>query len=281
MAAAPGTCRIRSSGHLVPDPIEAPNDKSDAYPQVSGKKDCFAYVPSFPLTTCHFGRRHAAVRVALVGNSHAGQWVSTMESLANAEMWSVTTYLASRCAFADLKQQFDTPAHSAACQSWTRRAERTIAAKHYDLVIMTNRVSVPAEGKGTIRASQAAYGRGYEAVLARLRAAGEPVLALHDTPAPLRSIPDCLAAHPHDYPACNGKARSWIRGEPLTAAVRRLHDPGITYVDLNRYLCRNGTCPAVIGGVVAYFDGSHMTATFARTLAPYLRDYALRAMTAR
>jgi hypothetical protein len=29
-------------------------------------------------------------------------------------------------------------------------------------------------------------------------------------------------------------------------------------------------CHAVTGGVITYFDGSHLTATYSHTLAPYL-----------
>jgi len=46
-----------------------------------------------------------------------------------------------------------------------------------------------------------------------------------------------------------------------------MDSPMVDVVDMERYFCIDGTCPAVIGGVVAYFDGSHITATYARTLA--------------
>ena len=34
--------------------------------------------------------------------------------------------------------------------------------------------------------------------------------------------------------------------------------------------CDAEVCHGVVGGVIAYFDHGHMTATFARTLAPRL-----------
>jgi hypothetical protein len=37
-----------------------------------------------------------------------------------------------------------------------------------------------------------------------------------------------------------------------------------------KYFCTSTVCPAVIGSVVAYFDASHMTATYSRTLAPFV-----------
>ena len=40
-------------------------------------------------------------------------------------------------------------------------------------------------------------------------------------------------------------------------------------VDLTRYYCTATVCPAVIGGVVVHRDPTHLTNTFAKTLAPY------------
>jgi hypothetical protein len=44
------------------------------------------------------------------------------------------------------------------------------------------------------------------------------------------------------------------------------------------YLCDGETCSAAVGGVPVYFDVSHLTATYARTLAPYLRAEITRVL---
>jgi hypothetical protein len=62
----------------------------------------------------------------------------------------------------------------------------------------------------------------------------------------------------------------------VLAAVRSVDDPDVVALDLNDHICTDHTCPAVVGGVVVYFDGSHLTATYARTLAPYLAPALLK-----
>jgi hypothetical protein len=42
------------------------------------------------------------------------------------------------------------------------------------------------------------------------------------------------------------------------------------YVDPERWFCADGQCPAVVGSTPVYTDGRHMTAVYARRLAPYL-----------
>jgi peptidoglycan/LPS O-acetylase OafA/YrhL len=277
LAAPAGTCKPTTSGTLTPDPVQAANDKSDAYAAVSHKKDCFAYLPSFRPVTCTFGDPNASVNVALVGNSHAGEWVTPLEVLAKRNGWRITTYLASQCAFADVAQTFDTSAHSQACLGWVHRTTKRLIGGHYDLVVMVNRISVTAVGMN-LSQSEAAYQRGYETELKAMHAAHLSVIGVRDTPAPGRSVPDCLAAHPGDYSACNGTRSKWLPKEPLIAAIASIKDPRITAVDLTDYICGPRICAAAVGSVPVYFDGSHLTATYAGTLAPYLDPYLQRAL---
>ena len=58
--------------------------------------------------------------------------------------------------------------------------------------------------------------------------------------------------------------------DPLYAAATDRGLPGISTMDVTRYFCTATECPAVIGSVVTYFDASHMTATYGRSLAPYV-----------
>jgi peptidoglycan/LPS O-acetylase OafA/YrhL len=279
LAAPKGTCKPTTSGPLTPDPVQAAKDKSNAYAVVSGKKDCFSYLPSFPVVTCKFGTTSAPVKnVALVGNSHAGQWLPALESVAEKNHWQITTYLASQCALSDVAQQFDTSTHSAACLAWVHKATQQVNQHHYDLVVMTNRISVGTVGSTTIASSQQPYEKGYESVLRTFQKSHTKVVTIRDTPAPGKSVPDCLAAHTTDYSQCDGTRSSWLPADPITAAVNAIGDPDISEVDLINYICAANTCPAAVGGVPVYFDGSHLTATYSTTLAPYLEPALRRAL---
>jgi peptidoglycan/LPS O-acetylase OafA/YrhL len=253
---------------VLPAPVDAAHDKSRAYRDVGGK-NCWASSPSYRSIRCTFGDTRSSVRIALVGNSHAGQWLPALERLADEKHWQVDTYLASECALADVAQDLDTVAHSRACRAWVDRTTREVARSHPDLVVMTNRMSVAATGHAYDE-SAPAYGRGYTAVLEQFAAADLKVLVLHDTPAPGDSIPDCVAEAGDDYRSCDGTRAAWINPEPAEQSVQQVDDPDIRFADLTDHICAATVCHAVTGGVITYFDGSHLTATFARTLAPYL-----------
>ena len=269
-----------ATGEPIPAPALAAKDKSDAYSAVSGGKDCWSYLPSFPDVSCEFGDRDSDVTVALVGNSHAGQWLPALQQIAENRGWRVRTYLASRCAMSAVRQQFDTTEQSTACRDWVDRTAARVAKDRPDVVVLSNRVSVAAEGH-TRDESRALYAAGYRSVLDTWAGRGLDVVGLHDTPAPVdggaEMVPDCLASDPEGGPAaCGGDRAAWEPDDPVLAAVKQVHDPDVVGLDLNDHICTEQTCPAVVGGVVVYFDGSHLTATYARTLAPYLAPALLR-----
>lgn len=269
-----------ATGAPVPAPALAANDKSDAYAAVSHRKDCWSYVPNFPTVTCQFGPRTAQVRVALVGNSHAGQWLPALQRIARQQHWHITTYLASQCAMSDVAQTFDTATQSQACRTWANRTAATVAASRPDLIVMANRISVTASGIASLAASQPAYQKGFERILRMWSTARIPVVVLRDTPAPggsgITSIPDCVGEHLDDLSACSGPRSDWLPDDPAVPAVQALGSRWISTGDLTDRICPGETCQGVVGGVIVYFDASHLTATYAATLAPFLKPILLK-----
>ena len=274
----PGSCPAVGYDAVVPAPIEAAQDKSDAYDTQANGTDCWAYQPRFPTKECVFGDRSSTTDVVLIGNSHAGQWLPALQQLAADDHLKVTTLLASRCAAADLRQQFDTRANATACRDWVHRATQRVVQLHPDLVVLSTRIWVGAEGVPSMEASVPLYRDGYTAVLAAWRDAGIRTLVLRDTPAPGRSIPDCVAQAKGGYHRCDGTREAWLPPTPEVDAVHGLHSPLVTLADLTDHICGPQTCTAVTGGVITYFDASHLTATYARTLAPYLSPLVTAAL---
>ena len=46
--------------------------------------------------------------------------------------------------------------------------------------------------------------------------------------------------------------------------------PTVRSVSFDDLVCGTQTCDGAIGGVVAYYDRSHLTATYVTTMAPYM-----------
>jgi peptidoglycan/LPS O-acetylase OafA/YrhL len=258
-------CPQDQASKLVPEPVVARTDRSDAY-----RDGCWIYAPFGALRTCEYG--HGDVRIALVGNSHAGQWLPTLQRLAKKHGWTITTFLASQCNATDARLEFLSDPKTEGCLAYGRWVMDQTRGGAFDLVITTERQSVRTQGDtwGTTAPTALA---GYKTYLQRWSDAGTNVLILRDTPFPGRtlwSVPDCLALHPSDHSKCAGTPESWRSMDPLFDAAQELQLPGISAMETQRFLCTATECPAVIGTVVAYFDASHMTATYARSVAPFV-----------
>jgi hypothetical protein len=98
-----------------------------------------------------------------------------------------------------------------------------------------------------------------------------PVLVLRDTPAMPDSVPDCLATGPVAWDDCGAPPDQALEPDPLAAAGRADTSGLVTVREITDLMC-DDVCHPVIGGVIAYFDHGHLTATFARTLTPEVTD---------
>ncbi len=55
----------------------------------------------------------------------------------------------------------------------------------------------------------------------------------------------------------------------MKAAAQQEGDP---VLDLNNRICTPVECPSVIGDVLVYRDDHHLTATYSRTLTPFVEN---------
>ena len=258
-------CPQNPASKMVPTPVLAATDKSDAY-----RDGCWNYAPFGTRTTCQYG--HGKIQVALVGNSHAGQWLPALQVLAKQHGWTITTFLASQCNATDAPLEFYSSVKTAGCLAYGAWVLDQTGGKAFDLVVTSERQSVHTQGDSWSATLPAATA-GYSSYLQKWSAARTNVLILRDSPFPgrtVQSVPDCLAQHPTDQTACAGTPDSWRWIDPLFVAATSLGLPGMSTLDVTSFFCTPTVCPAVIGSVVTYFDGSHMTATYARSVAPFL-----------
>jgi peptidoglycan/LPS O-acetylase OafA/YrhL len=269
-------CPQDRASRMVPSPVVAATDVSNAY-----RDGCWIYAPFSARTTCHYGK--GTVRIALVGNSHAGEWIPTLQVLARKDGWTITTFLASQCNATDASLQFYSASKTAGCLAYGDWVMKQTKGQAFDLVITSERQSVLTSGAdwaGTWKDAEA----GYTSYLTQWSNAGTNVLVLQDTPYPgrtLQSVPDCLAQHTTDHTACQGTPDGWDWKDPQFSVAQGLGLPGVTPLATRQFLCTDTVCPAVIGGVVVYFDASHMTATYARTIAPFIEPDILAALARR
>ncbi|MGX9900268.1 SGNH hydrolase domain-containing protein [Arthrobacter sp. SA17] len=149
-----------------------------------------------------------------------------------------------------------------------------IIDKHPDMVITTSTRA------GYTDTDPEYLDPGWTPTVKKFTNAGVPVFAIRDTPRMDRrgavAAPDCLAEEPNDVAQCYVPRSDVFDPVSPTDEIKD-QLPNVIFADFSDYFCNTDKCPAVIGNVLVYKDGNHVTATYAKTLTPMIEKAFLAA----
>jgi peptidoglycan/LPS O-acetylase OafA/YrhL len=221
--------------------------------QLRTASGCFRYVP-MKLKSCTYGYLGKdATRIALIGDSHGGSILPALLPLLMANKWQLTTYVGISCQWVS-----PLPVHCLGDE-----IEADLLTDPYDLVLTT-----ASRQSGSTTAD-------YEKAWAPIAAAGSRIAVFADVPGVSEQSLACLTRVSLGVDRVGdcgtSRAEAFAQPDPLIEATQRV--PGASLIDLRPYYCNADRCPSVIGNVIVYRDtDAHLTATFARTLAPAVED---------
>ncbi|MFC0358352.1 acyltransferase family protein [Kytococcus schroeteri] len=215
---------------------------------------------------CRFGDPEGDVVVAVAGDSKADQWLPALDDWARRRGYLVVSYTKSSCTWADapLTQHKG----YASCMAWGAGVRERLTALEPDVLVVSGGAHVAFAGGETREYGVEPLVAGYERNWRPLAERGTRVVALLDVPVPPTKVYECVAEHRQDVTACDWPAAEGKGSPPLRGAVDRVEDA--TVVDLNDFLCPEGTCRAVVGGVLTYRQGAHVTASWVRSMQKVL-----------
>jgi hypothetical protein len=223
---------------------------------------------------CAYGDLSSPTTIVLFGDSHAGAWFPAVEQVAKQRGWKLVVVTKSACSAASvrifqakLNRPFDE------CVGWRESTWDYIASLHPAMVVMT---SAAAGGDLADKAADpdAVWTAGWVRSAERLAGSGAKLYLLDDTPYQPGDVPECLSAQPSAPGRC-AVSRSAALPNPKRRAMidAALRQRGVTTIDPTSWFCTATVCPVIVGNVLVYRDVSHITATYARLLAPLLSPY--------
>jgi hypothetical protein len=234
---------------IVPRPEKVKGDVSSAY-----RTECHQDIQGTEVLTCDYGDPNGGTRIVMVGNSHATHWFPAFEEIARTEPIFFRGIAKSACIFS-LEPVYDSGLKRpyTECAEWSRNVVEWLLRERPDVVLISH-----SPGNQKITPEQ-------------LAATWKPLLDGGLDVRHVRNIPwlpfhpgKCLESAKDWMASCVPSRRKVLRHDNLAAAARILN---VKIIDFSEYFCDAEHCPVMIGGILAYRDSHHMTATFSRTLS--------------
>jgi len=187
------------------------------------------------------------------GDSHSTMWIPGLSDVAKQSHWQLTPMVKEACDYPDYIANPRYPQ----CSEWYHWAKQTMLALHPDVIVMSAYVL-------------AGWEAGVRHVVDDLKQLATRVVLLSDAPGLNSNPTDCLLSSGATLRTCAWPQRA-VRIDADKAAQQIAEQAGIDFIDVAPWFCAKRVCPSVIGSIVPYADFGHISATYARYLAPELR----------
>jgi peptidoglycan/LPS O-acetylase OafA/YrhL len=204
---------------------------------------------------CTYGDLRSDKTIVLYGDSHAAQWFPALNAISKERGIKLISLTKSACPAVDSIRPDEGAFKMIHCTQWRKNSIQRIARIH-PLAIITSSYqyfSPPSNYKDR----NAWWKEGEIKLLSKLKGLSENIIYISDTPHPQLSVPTCLASRKSS--SCDSTKKS-----PVVVIK------GFDVIDPNPWLC-SSFCPAIVDGVVAYRDGSHISVAMALALIPKLQ----------
>lgn len=269
-------------------PCVNPKLNGKAVPAVAGlakddanRNACWSPGDSSEFRVCTLGKSRGATKHFLaIGDSHNNALIDVYEKIADDNGWRIDVAGKGNCYWTTAAQHQLSASYTAGCAAWRSKATAYVAARtsSLDAVIVTHSRS----GQALATKGRTAGATTVDSLAAAWNTAtkkGLPVIAIVDNPHPLSTTQACVAKDPSTAAKnCSfPRSRGLVYGDGSASASKKAQPSAV--IDLTNYYCTPTTCPAVMGGVIVYRDGTHITRTFAKTMTPYIEKSLKAAVT--
>jgi hypothetical protein len=259
----------RSASAVAPRPPRAADDRSRAF-----RDGCLVPFAALRSPRCVYGRHRSQKTVVLFGDSHALQYFPALLRIAHDRGWRLVHLTKSGCppAAARLRYQPTYERYNVACVKWRENTIRRIAQERPFLVVAGGATHYHVYDGGWLGRgdSDRVLAAGYVQTLRRLVALAPRVVVIRDSPRPPLDVARCVVRHMDSLRRCAFRRPARLtRPDTISRAVDSV--AGVEQIDPLPVLCPQHLCPAVIGDVLVWRNEAHLTATYAATMARWLR----------
>ncbi|MEV8134051.1 acyltransferase family protein [Microbacterium aurantiacum] len=246
----------------------------------SNRADCWSRGDDGDVRICSLGPASGYDRhILAVGDSHNNTLIAAYERIAAERNWRIDVAGRAGCYWTEATLTQPTQELETACEQWREEMSAHVrVAEDLDAILVTKgRRDFADEVRSPVGASpETTVVGGMVDAWANRAVDSIPILAVVDNPF-LGDVIGCVEEDPTtaDVRCAAPRSRALSPADGIAEAATL--DPNATVIDLTSLYCDTTSCSPVVGGALVYRDDrGHLTATYARTVAPYLGEAIAR-----
>ena len=246
---------IQAEANTVPDVqfVTSKSDLPDSY-----LDSCHQQTANPEVAVCEYGDTASSVTIALVGGSHATQWLPALDRIGKSLGFKVLNITKSYCPFGALEG-----AHES-CIEWNKNVVERLIEMEPTMVI-TNSTRAAFGGTGEYVP---------ESYLAQWRALAEhsiPIIGIRDNPQFDFDVPHCIARNRDNALICS-RPRSEVLSEHDPVKPFKGQLSNMSFVDMSEFFCTSEVCTTVYNSTLMYRDREHISVPYVTSLTPRLQE---------
>ena len=237
--------------------------------------DCYASRKSPDLTAedidnCTRTHPESDFTVAMVGDSHATQWLAPVEKIAEQESWKLRFFGKRGCSVGYYLVENNEGSPYATCTEWNEKLMSPLLEESYDVVLISSfsldnviEDGITLDGK----ANEAARAKGMASAWQRIVDNGSDVVVILDTPYLGFSAPNCLLENLENPNKCSTDYQTAVVDQPHPDVLAAEQVPEVETIEMSDQYCPSeARCYGYLRNNLVYRDKDHTTASFALTM---------------
>ena len=218
---------------------------------INNNDGCHIHIRQTVSPRCEYGDVTSAKTIVLYGDSHAAQWLPALDLIGKKRGIKIVSLTKSACPSAEVIKELSSQYDVDDCQAF-RDSSITRIKKIKPLAVILTGMQ-PFTAPYSDESARTWWLAGEIKALNRLKGATQFPIYLSDTPLPQVDIPDCLVAD---------RGAACDTAKPISPEVA----PGLIPINPTPWLCTDN-CPAIVDGIIAYRDQSHLTVEMSKHLS--------------
>ena len=243
----------------IAETVEISLDEVRSKPKIN-EDGCHIHIRQTVSPRCEYGDTSSQQTIVLYGDSHAAQWFPALDLIGKKRGIKIVSLTKSACPSAEVIKELSSQYDVKDCQAFRDSSVARINEIKPLAVILTG--MQPFTAPYSDESARSWWLAGETKVFNRIKGATQFPIYLTDTPLPQVDIPDCLVA---------GRGAACDTAKPIGAEVA----PGLIPINPTPWLCTD-KCPAVVDGIIAYRDKSHLTVEMSKHLSRELEIALVR-----